>query len=268
MDVSICIVHYNTPGLLRQTLLSIQRAAPRLKYEIVLVDNNPQARVASWVQQEFPEVKLVVSDQNIGFAQGMNKAMENAKGRYLLSSNPDISILPGSLEKLVHYLDQNPKAGMIGSQLQNPDGSVQRSCYRFAQPKTVILRRLPFADRLAVIKRHLDNYLMAEWDHQHTRDVDYILGACMLMRQEIFEEVGGFDPKYFMYFEEQDLCRRFWKAGWRVVYHPVSVMVHYHRRESAEGNVFQQLLNPITHHQIRSAFYYFQKFRGEPHPRV
>jgi len=267
MDVSINIVHYNIPGLLRQTLLGIQRAAPRLNYEIIVVDNNPELRLPDQLSKEFPEVKIIVSDQNVGFGQGINKAFEQAKGKYFLVFNPDIFMLPGSLEKLVDYLDQNPGVGIVGSQLKNPDGEIQMSCYRFAEPKTVIYRRLPFVNRVSSVRKHLDNYLMADWDHAMTRDVDYILGACMLIRKQALDQVGSFDPGYFMYFEEQDLCRRFWKQGWRVVYHPVSNMVHYHRRESAEGNVVQQLLNPVTHHQIRSAFYYFKKYKGEPHPR-
>jgi len=267
MDVSINIVHYNTPRLLRQTLFGIQRAAPKLNYEVIVVDNNPEMRVADMIKQEFPEVKVIVSDRNVGFGQGVNKAFEQAQGKYLLVSNPDISMLPGSLEKLVKYLDENDKVGIVGSQLKNPDGQVQYSCYRFTQPKTVIYRRLPFVDRIASVRQHIDHYLMADWDHQQTRDVDYLLGACMLVRKEALDQVGSFDPNFFLYFEEQDLCRRFWKQSWRVVYHPASVMVHYHRRESAEGNIVQQLLNPVTRHQIRSAIYYFQKYNKEPHPR-
>ena len=267
MDVSINIVHYNTPGLLRQTLLSIRRAAPRLNYEVIVVDNNPQARLSDSLRQEFPEMKMIEST-NVGFAQGMNKAFEQACGRYLLVSNPDISMLPGSLEKLVEHLDQNPQTGIVGSQLKSPDGSIQSSCYKFTEPKTVLYRRLPFIKRFAAVKKHLDEYLMVDWDHSDTREVDYLLGACMLIRKQALDDVSGFDPAFFMYFEEQDLCRRFWKNGWQVVYHPASVMVHYHRRESAEGNILQQLLNPVTRHQIRSARYYFQKYRNEPHPRT
>jgi GT2 family glycosyltransferase len=267
MDVSINIVHYNTPRLLRQTLLGIQRAAPKLNYEVIVVDNNPKMPVSDQIRKEFPEVKVVVTDYNMGFGQGVDQAFKIAKGKYLLVSNPDISMLPGSLEKLVQYLDQNPKAGIVGSQLKNPDGQIQMSCYRFAEPKTVLYRRLPFVKKFTSAQEHLKEYLMSDWDHSMTRDVDYLLGACMLVRREALEQVGSFDPNFFLYFEEQDLCRRFWKKGWRVVYHPASVMVHYHRRESAEGNFIQQLLNPVTRHQIRSARYYFKKYRYDPHPR-
>ncbi len=267
MDVSINIVHYNTPRLLRQTLLSIRRAAPRLNYEVIVVDNNPNLRVKKGIVEEFPEVKVLTSPVNIGFGQGINLAFEHARGRYLLVFNPDVSMLPNSLEQLVGYLDENQDVGIVGSKLENPNGKIQYSCYRFTKPHTVLYRRLPFLDRLNVVKQHLTDYLMCDWDHATSRDVDYLLGACMLIRRKALDQVGMFDPNFFIYFEEQDLCRRFWKAGWRVVYHPHSIMVHYHRRESAKGGLFAQLLNPVTRHQIRSAIYYFQKYKGEGNPR-
>lgn len=267
MDVSINIVHYNTPRLLRQTLASIRRAAPRLNYEVIVVDNNPTLKVGPQLLEEFPEVRIVDPNKNLGFGQGMNAAFKEARGRYLLVFNPDVSMLPGSLEELVRHLDENSRVGIVGARLNDPGGQLQHSCYTFMQPRTVFYRRLPFISRLESVKSHLDDYLMADWSHDETKEVDYILGACMLVRQELIKEIGTFDPGFFMYFEEQDLCRRAWLAGWRVVYHPDSIMVHYHRRETAEGGIVSQLLNPVTHHQIKSAIYYFKKYRGATNPR-
>ncbi|MBU0531590.1 MAG: glycosyltransferase family 2 protein [Candidatus Uhrbacteria bacterium] len=267
MDVSINIVHYNTPRLLRQTLLGIRRAAPRLNYEVIVVDNNPKLRVREMIEAEFPEVRVVVSPRNVGFGQGMNKALDHANGRYWLVSNPDIVLKSGSLEKIVEYMDQHPDVGIVGAKLESPNGEIQHSCYRFMEPRTVFYRRLPFVNRIESVRQHLDQYLMSDWDHASIRDVDHVLGACMLVRPQAIREVGNFDPNYFMYFEDQDLCRRFWASGWRVVYNPEVNMVHYHRRESAEGGIVKQVLNPVTHHQIRSAFHYFQKFKGEANPR-
>ncbi len=267
MDVSINIVHYNTPRLLRQTLSSIRRAAPRLRYEVIVVDNNPNLKVGEGLKHEFPEVRVVDPGQNLGFGQGMNAAFAKARGRYLLVFNPDVSMLPGSLEKLVQYLEDNPRAGIVGSRLNDPGGRLQHSCYTFMQPRTVLYRRLPLVDRFSSVREHLNQYLMADWSHEETRSVDYILGACMLVRRQLIDEIGTFDPGFFMYFEEQDLCRRTWLANWQVVYHPDSIMVHYHRRETAKGGIVSQLLNPVTHHQIKSAIYYFKKYRGAVNPR-
>ena len=134
-------------------------------------------------------------------------------------------------------------------------------------PKTIVYRRVPFLRSSEAAKREMDRYMMLDWDHAETRDVDYLLGACLVVRREAYEKVGGFSPEFFMYFEDQDWCRRMWLAGWRVVYYPGASMIHYHRRETAEGNFLQQLRNPLTRAQMKSARIYFKKYRGAENPR-
>jgi hypothetical protein len=267
MDASIIIVQHNTPRLLRQTLKGIRRAAPSVSYEVILSENDPGKSGIAVARGEFPEVRVVDNGANVGFGIGMNNGMAAAAGRYIFVFNPDILLTPGSLDELVRFLDEHPDVGLVAPQLKNPDGSLQHSCYRFMEPKTVLYRRLPFLKSLPQAKKHVDEYLMADWDHADTRDVDYVLGAAMLVRREALDQVGAFDPEFFVYFEDQDLCRRFWKAGQRVVYHPASQMIHYHRRETAEGGFFRQLTHPLTRIQIKSAIYYFRKYRGEGNPR-
>jgi hypothetical protein len=268
IDVSILIVHFNTPGLLRQTLRGIRKSAPRLSYEVIVVDNNPRVRVDAMLREEFPEVRVIMSDRNRGFGGGMNLALAEAKGRYPFVFNPDIAMFPGAIEELVATMDAHPDIGMLGPKLKHPDGSLQMSCYEFMKPTTILYRRVPILGKLPWARREVRAYLMEDWDHATTRDVDYLLGAAMLLRREALAEVGGFDPNFFVYFEEQDLCRRFWKKGWRVVYHPKAQLVHYHRRETAAGGFLKQLRNPLTRIQIRSALYYYRKYKGEGNPRL
>src|SRR3989339_105221 len=165
MDLSILIVHYNTPRLLRQTLRSIRRAAPRLFYEIFVVDNNPSERLPASLHAEFPEVHILKSEKNIGFASGMNQGMKAAHGRHFLIFNPDMIVLPGSLEHLTAFLDEHPSVGMVGPKLLHPDGTLQFSCYRFMKPITIVYRRLPLIDCLSCVSRELKRYLMSDWDH-------------------------------------------------------------------------------------------------------
>lgn len=268
MDVSILIVHYNTPELLRQTLRGILKAAPRVKYEVIVVDNNPDCSVKTLVKEEFPEAILVEPGENVGFGPGMNLAMEQAKGRYWMVFNPDVVLHNGALEEMVEHMDTHEDIGILGPQLLHPNGELQYSCYRFTEPKTVACRRIPLLRALPAAKRHINDYLMADWDHRETRDVDYLLGAVMFLRRQAVDDVGKFDEGYFMYFEDQDLCRRFWQQGWRVVYHPEAVMRHYHRRETAHGSFLEQLRNPLTRIQLESALYYYKKYRGEENPRL
>ncbi len=266
-DVSILIVHYNTPKLLRQTLKGIFAMKAQATFEVIVVDNNPAMRVQEMVRSEFPEAKILLSDQNIGFGRGMNMAMQQACGRYLFVFNPDIAINDHALDDLMAYMDAHTDVGMIAPRLSNPDGSLQSSCYRFAGPEIILFRRIPWLAKFGFAKKAVDHYLMKDWDHAETKDVDYVLGAAMFVRREAYEVVGGFDPNYFIYFEDQDWCRRFWKAGWRIVYHPKANFVHYHRRETAEGGFMGQMFNPLTRKQMKSAIYYYRKYRGEKHPR-
>lgn len=268
IDISLIIVGYRNHRLVRQTLKGIRRAAPAVSYEIILSESDPDDATARMAEAEFPEVRVVRNGSNVGFGVGMNNGMALATGRYVLVFNPDIVVRPGAFEELVRYMDAHPKVGMVGPRLRNPTGGLQHSCYRFTRPWTILFRRVPLLRNLPAARRHLAEYTMAEWDHASTREVDYLLGAALLIRREALAAVGGFDPRYFMYFEDQDLCRRFWKEGWKVVYHPGAELIHYHRRETADGNFFRQLLHPLTREQIKSAVYYFLKFRGQENPRT
>ena len=266
-DVSILIVHFNTPGLLKQTLKGIFNAHTRITFEVIVVDNNPTQRVSPWIKKEFPFVKIILTQENIGFGRGMNLAMEQANARYFFVFNPDIAVFDGTFDALTAYMDAHLDIGMLGPKLLNPDRSLQYSCYRFMTSAIIFYRRVPFLRSLPFAKRAVAQYQMKEWNHEDIRDVDYLLGAAMLVRAEAVASVGGFDPAFFVYFEDQDWCRRFWLANWRVVYHADVRLVHYHRRETAEGSFFAQMKNPLTRIQLQSALYYYRKYKGHPHPR-
>lgn len=268
-EVSILIVHHNTKRLLRQTLKGIFNMQTEVPFEVVVVDNNPEVRVAEEVMAEFEKVKIVVSEQNVGFGSGMNLAIKEARGRYLFVFNPDIAVFDGLLEKLIEFMDkpENQLVGIVGPKMLNPDRSFQQSFYRFMDPSIIVYRRVPFLRNMAFAKKALDNYLMKDADSTQTQEVDYLLGAALFIRRKALQEVGGFDPEYFVYFEDQDLCRRFWMKNWKVVYYPEAWLVHYHRRETAEGNFIKQLLNPLTRIQIKSAIYYYKKYKYETYPR-
>jgi N-acetylglucosaminyl-diphospho-decaprenol L-rhamnosyltransferase len=174
-------------------------------------------------------------------------------------------LMPGAVEELMVFMDSHKNVGMVGPQLLNPDGSLQHSAYRFMDPRVILYRRIPLLRSLPFAKEAVDQYLMVGEDSSKIRDVDYILGAAMFVRRSALEEVGGFDPEFFVYFEDQDWCRRFWEKSWRVVYYPPVQLIHYHRRETAQGGFFKQLMNPLTRIQIKSALYYYKKYAHSKH---
>lgn len=266
IDVSIIIVHTYEKKLLRQTLRSIRRAAPKLRYEIITVDNNPSAGLEEMLKKEFQDTVYIQNPKNIGFGGAMNVGIRVAKGRYVLIFNPDLVVHAGSLEALMTYMDTHPDVGVVGPKLINPDGSLQYSCYRLPTYLLPVLRRTPLG-KLPFGKRIVDDYLMVNVPHEEEMDVDALIGAALFTRREALDQVGLFDEQFFMYYEDNDLCRRFWENGFRVVYYPGSHMTHYHRRASADGGLWNQIFNRFTWIQISSFLKYVRKYRRAEDPR-
>lgn len=267
VDISIIIVHATGVEMLRQTLRGVRSAAPRLNYEIIVVDNNTELGLLSIIKKEFPEVKYLPMERNIGFGAGMNRGIEVAEGRYVLIFNPDIVLLNGSLEELFDFMEKNQDVGIVGPRLMNPDGSLQYSCYRLPTLLLPVYRRT-FLGKLPFAKKVLDEYFMVDSDHNETMEVDALLGGAMFARKSMLMEVGLFDERYFLYYEDNDLCREFWKNNCKVVYHPRSEMIHYHRRETADGGFWRQLFSWLTLVQISSFIKYIIKHRGCNNPRL
>ncbi|MBU0613906.1 glycosyltransferase family 2 protein [Patescibacteria group bacterium] len=267
IDVSIIIVHTFEKRKLRQTLRSIRRAAPKLKIEIIVVDNNPPAGMNDILREEFPQVKYIPLEKNKGFGGGMNQGIAVAKGRYILIFNPDIVVLPESLEAMASFMDENPDVGICGPKLLNADKSLQLSCYRQPTLLMPVYRRTPIG-KLRFGREAIEDYLMRNVSHEEVMDVDSLIGAALFTRRSDLDSVGLFDERFFLYYEDNDLCRRFWENGKRVVYFPGAQMIHYHRRASADGGLFAQLRNKTTWIQISSFLKYRKKYRKSENPRL
>jgi len=267
MDLSIIILNYKSAGLTRQCLKSIREAEPNLEFEIFVVDNASGDGVIPMVNEQFPKVKTLAAPYNMGFAAGNNFGMKKASGRYIMILNPDITVTPGALEKMVQFMDEHERVGLLAPQLLNPDKTVQNSCYRFPNMMIPVYRRTPLGKTEAG-KAAINQYLMKDSDHNNTSEVDWCLGASIMMRKAAIDAVGMLDERYFMYFEDADWCRRFWSAGWKVVYFPEVKMVHYHVRQSASVPWFLGIFQKISRIHIASAIKYFWKFRGKQNLRL
>jgi GT2 family glycosyltransferase len=233
MDLSVIIVNYKSRDKVLNCLEALSRADwGGLTREIIVVDN-ASGEDLSPLTSAYPELKMIKSEKNLGMGGGNNLGARAACGENILILNPDTAVQDDAIFKLHQYLRENETVGIVGPKLLNPDGSLQYSCRRFPWPHTPLLRRT-FLGYLAL--REMDHFLMKDYDHAAPREVDWLLGSCLLLRREIIEKDGYvFDEKYFMYFEDTDLCRRVSKKyGYPVVYHPAAVVIHDHMRESAE----------------------------------
>ncbi len=173
--------------------------------------------------------------------------------------NPDTIALDNVFEKLYVYMEDNSKVGLVGPQQLNPDKTIQDSCFRFPGIFTLISRRT-FLGRLKFAKKSIDKYLMKDLDHNFEKEADWLLGSFMFMRAKALQDIGMFDERFFLYFEDTDLCRRFWKKGWKVVYYPLAQIIHNHARESAQIKWYKFFLSVTGRYHFISWFKYLRKW--------
>lgn len=252
-DLSIITVNHKTKNLLKQCLNSIYSENYHFSYEVSVVDNDSKDSSIEMVKKKFRQVKLIENRNNLGFAAANNQALRRSNARYLLLINPDTVVLPDSLNVMMEFMDEHPEAGIAGCKLLNPDYSLQYSCRKFSNFATFFLRGIHL-DSIFPNNTILRKYMMFDWDHNEVREVEWVLGSCMMVRRKAIEQVGMLDENFVLYFEDQDWCYRMWKHGWKVYYVPQAQMIHYYQRRSAK-----QFLNVSTWTHIKSMLYFFKK---------
>jgi len=266
--VSFVTVCYRTPGLIRMLLKGVEAANLGFPFEYFLVDNAPGDGTARMVKERFPWVQVIETPRNLGFGAGNNLALKRARGTYAMVVNPDLTVFPDEIEKLVTFMDDHPDVAFSGPALFNPDGTRQDSCYRFPSPMIPVYRRT-FLGRSPWGRRAVGYYLMRDAQPiENPTEVDALMGSAILMRRSALDEIGLFDENYFMYFEEMDICRRAWERRWRVAYVPKARLVHYHQRESRIDWPWHLITNRPARAHIISALYYFRKYWRKPHPHL
>ncbi len=252
--LSVLIVNWNVRDLLRRCLQSVIAHSSTVPLEIIVVDNGSTDGSGEMVRTEFPQVYLIANPDNRGFPAANNQGLAVARGRYVLLLNPDTEVMGAALETMVAFADAHPDVGVVGPQLLNPDGTVQSSRRRFPTLATALFESTwlqPCAPR-----RLLARYYVLDRPDNEIQDVDWVTGAALMARREAIEQVGPLDEGFFMYSEELDWCRRFRRAGWRVVYLPTARIVHY------VGKSSEQVL-PARHiHFQTSKVRYFRKYHG------
>jgi GT2 family glycosyltransferase len=225
MDISVVIVGWNARHYLELCLESLAEAPSRRTMEILVVDNASTDGSAEMIEARFPHVKLIRSTENLGFAKGNNVAIRQCQGRYITLVNPDVIVLPGCLDALAEFLDQNPKVGNVGPRVLNPDGTLQSSCRRFPTLWNNFCTATSLASKFKG-SRFFAGEHMFFFPHDRTLAVDILVGCFSMIRREALEAVGLLDEGLFMYGDDVDWCRRCWNAGWEVVFFPGARAIH------------------------------------------
>jgi hypothetical protein len=217
MDLSISIVSYNGKELVRSCLNSIFQNTEGIEFEVFVVDNGSVDGTPEAVRAEFPQVRLIENNENLGFARANNLAIKEAKGDFVLLLNQDMRALAGTMSGMVGFMRAHPEAGIAGCHLINEKGQTVNHIRRFpgVWDQAAVLLKLPH-----LFPHLLDKYLMADFDYLKpgAQEVDSIRGSFFCIRREVLEKLGGLDERYFFWFEEVDYCREAKRAGFKVMY--------------------------------------------------
>lgn len=251
LDISILIVNFNARELVLACLKSVYETTRRHSFEIIVIDNHSTDGSAVEIRARFPQAILIENTENVGFARANNQGIAQSRGRYFLLLNPDSVVLPDAIDVLVDFMDREPEVGIAGPTLLDAQGTTRRSFRAFPSPRDEFLQSV-FLDRLASFFVW-DIALLHAKKQRIGHSVDWITGACLIIRRQMTDRVGVFDPNYFLYYEEVDLCLRAKKDGWRVQLVPEALVVHYGGRSTSRYLTFSLVAS------FKSRYYYFRK---------
>src|SRR5215212_10215254 len=235
-SMSIVILNWNVADLLARCIESLPQAAGNLweRTEVLVVDNASTDGSVEMLRARFPGVRLIALPANLGFTRGNNVGIAASRGKYIFVLNPDTVACPGSIAALADYMEEHVEVGIAGPRLLNPDGSLQPSRRRFPTLVAALVESTPveqwFPNALPLRRLY-----MADRPDGETQQVDWLSGAALMCRAETLRQVGLFDPGYFMFSEEVDLCRRVAAAGWSVAYLPAAEIIHYGGRSTGRN---------------------------------
>lgn len=263
MDLSILIVTYNSSRLIGPLLSQLAQEMQTISAEVVLVDNASRDQTAELVAREFPWVQLVASKVNLGFAAGNNLGARQARGRYLLLLNPDAIPAPGALARGIALMNQNLDAGLAGGELRGADGSRQPSARMFPTLRDELFTQTGLAAKYP--RSRWFARLDRRWaDPEQAAIVDWIPGAFVFIPLGLFQQLGGFDERFFMYYEEVDLCRRIQEQGLRIHYWPELKAMHIggESAKTVQQERVSKAGSQLEAWRMRSAFLYYRKHHG------
>ena len=263
--LSIIIVTYNSLSYISECIESIYDNPPEDVYEITLVDNASTDGTADHIRKNYPGIHLITNNKNRGFAAAVNQAIDASSSEFILLINADCEVYEHSIDKLMEYLKDSPKAAIAGPRIFNSDGTIQYSCRTFPSFKDAAIHTL-------LVHIYPNNpvtrkYKLMDVNRDQPFKVDWVSGSCMMIRRKALKDTGVFDEKYFMYVEDIDLCYRMWQNGWEVHYMPHAEVLHHvagsSRKKKSRHKKSRRAQVRASLRMQKSVFYFFWKnYRG------
>lgn len=225
MKLSVVILCWNDLGVIADCLASIYTGTHCVDFEVIISDNGSTDGSIEFIRSSYPQVRVIENGRNLRFAKGNNVAIEASRGEYVLILNPDTIVHDGALDSLIAFADRHPEGGAFGCKVLNSDGSYQ-GCARPLPTLESEWIAAFWLKALGLLSDRLHAGLYWRWKGDEERTVGWLAGCFILFRGELLKRLGGFDPQFFYYYEDTDLCHRVWDAGYTVVYTPIGVITH------------------------------------------
>jgi GT2 family glycosyltransferase len=248
MDISIVIVNWNTRALLLDCLASVYALVRDLRFEVFLVDNASTDGSQNLIKSDFPQVKLIANDQNLGFSRANNQAIRVSRGEYILLLNSDTVVSDDALGEMIRFMDEHPETGAATCVLLLADGTPQPFTCGRDPTLSYMVRR--------ILRMLLKGRFMHDWRGAKVVETDWVTGACMMVRKRAIDEVGLLDENMFMYFEDNDWCYRMRKKGWKIYYYPFVQITHLCGRSADKPSRKEDY--------YRSLIYFYRKHYSLP----
>ena len=261
--VSVIIVSYNTREILLNALEALFENSKGVDMEVFVVDNNSADDSAAMVQHDFPSIRLIANNRNLGFAAANNQAFALASGRYIILLNPDAYIRPASIENCLAFMERTPKCGLAGGKIISPEGQLEPSARRFPSALSKLLTLSGLSGKFPhspLLNRHE----FGGFAHDHPLEVDWVPGTFTIIRKEMIDAIGAFDERFYIYYEETDLCLRAKKAGWKVYFiHDAEVMhIGGACSKTRKDKTFDNKAAQVLTFRMRSEWLYYFKNKG------
>lgn len=262
-QLSIVIIEYRCVEQIEGCLQSLGQHLGDVSWECIVVSNSEYSEASlDQVKKRLAEARVIANDRNRGYAGGVNRALPECNAPFVFIMNPDCRLTDDRVPALIAFMTQNPDIAVVGPKVTDEQGEVQPSCRRFPYPWTFLLVRSALR-RLPGAAKERRRYLMEDFDHRSNRDTDWVSGGAMMVRKSAIDGVGPMDERFFLYMEDVDWCRRFWSAGFRVVYVPVCTVVHAGQHASIRRGL-KSFVSRHTRMHLTSMGRYFLKYFYRP----
>ncbi len=255
VTVSLIIVHYKVPKELLACLQSIVDSKPRASYEIIVVDNDESPSIEKDLKKKFPRLRYFSSGKNVGYGAGNNLGVRFAKGEFLFFLNPDTIVQNNTIDELVNFIKKEKSIGIVAPIFldQNSKPYPLQGSATLTPFRAIVC--LSFVQKLFPNNKIYKEYYLLDWDKKTTKEVDVIPGTAFMIRKSLFEEVGGFDERFFLFFEENDVCLRVQKLGYKIYMYPKAKIIHLWGKSTKNTKNIHKIFR-------MSRFLYFRKYFG------